>query len=498
MSTEHQQYSTANQADMILRYAESNGMVIIRTYQDAGKSGLSLNSRYALQQLIREVESKKPDFEAILVYDVSRWGRFQDTDESAYYEFLCKRAKVRVHYCAETFVNDGSLSSTLLKTIKRTMAGEYSRELSVKVFAGKARLIELGFRQGGHAGYGLRRLLQDQDGNPKGFLMPGERKSIFTDRVILVPGSAEEITVVSEIYKRYTEERESCSTIARELNKRGILNERGGSWSRSIIHCILTNPKYIGSNVFNRTSFKLGAAHVQNPLRMWIRRDDAFTPIVSAETFRRAQEILAGRNRYYTDEELLGLLRGLWKEVGYLSTDLVNRTKGLPSRNMYDTRFHGLRRAYELIGYKSPFNCAFVDEKKKLRLICQEHLTHLVADLTSVGACVHQDGQSDFLKINDEFTVSFFLVRCRETKRRGYRWQFALSPTPNRADITIAARMAPGNKSILDYYLFPGLGQLSEWLDLALENSVILDSHRFTDLSFLMDLVSRVELKEIQ
>src|SRR5580692_333255 len=143
MSTEHQQYSTANQADAILRYAESNGMVIIRTYADAGKSGLSLNTRHALQQLIREVETKRPDFGAILVYDVSRWGRFQDTDESAYYEFLCKRAKVQVHYCAETFVNDGSLSSTLLKTIKRTMAGEYSRELSLKVFAGKARLIEL-------------------------------------------------------------------------------------------------------------------------------------------------------------------------------------------------------------------------------------------------------------------------------------------------------------------------------------------------------------------
>jgi len=61
-----------------------------------------------------------------------------------------------VHYRAEQFENDGSLSSTLLKTIKRTMAGEYGRELSVKVFAGQCRLIERGFRQGGPAGYGLR------------------------------------------------------------------------------------------------------------------------------------------------------------------------------------------------------------------------------------------------------------------------------------------------------------------------------------------------------
>ena len=66
-------------------------------------------------------------------YDVSRWGRFQDADESAYYEFVLKKAGVHVHYCAEPFTNDGSLASVLLKAIKRTMAGEFSREPGVKV-----------------------------------------------------------------------------------------------------------------------------------------------------------------------------------------------------------------------------------------------------------------------------------------------------------------------------------------------------------------------------
>ena len=183
MSTEHQQYSIANQSDAIQRYAQDNNLQIVRTYNDDGKSGLTLQGREGLRGMLADVETGSADYSAILVYDVSRWGRFQDADESAYYEFLCKRLKIHVHYCAEPFVNDGSLSSTLLKTIKRAMAGEYSRELSVKVFAGKCRLIELGFRQGGQAGYGLRRLLQDHAGNHKGLLKAGERKSIFTDRV---------------------------------------------------------------------------------------------------------------------------------------------------------------------------------------------------------------------------------------------------------------------------------------------------------------------------
>ena len=85
MSTEHQQYSTKNQADKVKEYAERRGIDIVRTYSDEGKSGLSMNGRDALQRLIRDVQSGDVDFTIILVYDVSRWGRFQDADELAYY-----------------------------------------------------------------------------------------------------------------------------------------------------------------------------------------------------------------------------------------------------------------------------------------------------------------------------------------------------------------------------------------------------------------------------
>ena len=127
MSTEHQQYSTENQREIIRQYAERRGMLIVRTYTDAGKSGLRIDGRDALKQLIHDVENDRADFSAILVYDVSRWGRFQDADESAYYEYICRRAKIGVHYCAEQFENDGSPISTIVKGVKRAMAGEYSR-----------------------------------------------------------------------------------------------------------------------------------------------------------------------------------------------------------------------------------------------------------------------------------------------------------------------------------------------------------------------------------
>src|SRR5207245_1764778 len=104
---------------------------------------LRIDGRSALKELIAVVQSGQAGFKVILVYDVSRWGRFQDADESAYYEYICKRAGISVQYCAEQFDNDGSPLSTIVKGVKRAMAGEYSRELSAKVFAGQCRLIEL-------------------------------------------------------------------------------------------------------------------------------------------------------------------------------------------------------------------------------------------------------------------------------------------------------------------------------------------------------------------
>ena len=84
------------------------------------------------------------------------------------------------------------------------MAGEYSRELSTKVFAGQCRLIELGYRQGGPPGYGLRRVLIDQAGNIKATLTRGEHKSLQTDRVVLVPGPPEEVRIVNLMYQWFS------------------------------------------------------------------------------------------------------------------------------------------------------------------------------------------------------------------------------------------------------------------------------------------------------
>src|ERR1035437_303760 len=90
MSTEHQQYSPQNQSDVIRQYAADHNMDIVQVYSDHGRSGLNIAGRDGLNQLMSDVEAKRTDFTSLLVYDVSRWGRFQDVDESAYYVCLAK------------------------------------------------------------------------------------------------------------------------------------------------------------------------------------------------------------------------------------------------------------------------------------------------------------------------------------------------------------------------------------------------------------------------
>jgi DNA invertase Pin-like site-specific DNA recombinase len=124
MSSEHRQYSIANQSAAIALYAAAQNLGIVRSFVDGGKTGTTIKRRTGLQELICTVESGTADFAEILVYDVSRWGRFPDSDEAAYYEFLCKRAGFKIRYCADQFENDNSTTSNLLKALKRIMAGE--------------------------------------------------------------------------------------------------------------------------------------------------------------------------------------------------------------------------------------------------------------------------------------------------------------------------------------------------------------------------------------
>lgn len=496
MSTDHQQYSTANQSQAIREYPLRHGFTISKTYEDSGKSGLNLDERNALKQLIDDVQNGIAEFSTILVYDVSRWGRFQDADESAYYEYICKRAGISVRYCAEQFENDGSPVSTIVKGVKRAMAGEYSRELSVKVFAGQRRLIELGYRQGGPAGYGLRRQLVDQSGLAKAQLVRGEHKSIQTDRIVLIPGPEEEIETIRFVYDAFVEQGKSESEIAEALNQKGLVTDLARPWTRATVHQILINEKYIGNNVWNRCSCKLKGHRVHNPPERWVRHNEAFEPIVDGDIFSAAQAIISDRCKRYSDEELLDVLRGLLEQHGYLSGIIIDELEFGPSSSAYRTRFGSLIRAYELIGFTPDRDYRYIEINRALRRLYPDLIASTVRGIEEIGGSVQQDDATDLLSVNDEFTASLCLVRSQETIAGSHRWKIRFD-AGLRPDITVAIRMNQMNSAILDYYLLPRFEMEADQVALAENNGLALDAYRFDTLDMLFELAARSQLMEV-
>lgn len=494
MSTEHQKYSTENQSTAIRQYAERHGYEIVRTYTDSGKSGLRIDGRDALKKLIQDVQNHTADFDAILVYDISRWGRFQDADESAYYEYKCRREGIRIEYCAEQFKNDGSPVSTIVKGVKRAMAGEYSRELSAKVFAGQCRLIELGFRQGGSPGFGLRRRLVDQSRAAKAILNRGEQKSIQTDRVILVPGPPAEVEIIKWIYLAFVEERRTETEIASLLNERGIKTDLGRMWTRGIVHQILINQKYIGNNIWNLHSFKLKKKRVKNTPDMWIISEGAFDPLVPRPQYDKAQAIIAERSQRLSDQEMLDILVRIREQHGFLSGLVIDEAEDSPSSSSYQNRFGSLLRAYSLVGYTPERDYRYIEINRSLRQLHPKVISDVVHGIECGGGRVVKDSNTDLLQINGEFTASIVLARCRETSTGSLRWHVRLD-VGLRPDITVAIRMNTLNNEPLDYYLLPKIDVHDASVRLAEHNGIWLDAYRFDDLEKFFELCARENLR---
>lgn len=495
MSTEHQQYSTSNQMDVLKESAKRRGMRIITVYSDEGKSGLNIQGRDSLAQMIKDVQNGTAQFSAILVYDISRWGRFQDADESAYYEYICRQAGVSVHYCAEQFENDGSPVSTIVKGVKRAMAGEYSRELSSKVFQGACRLIQLGYKQGGTAGFGLRRMLIDQAGQHKGLLKMGEQKSIQTDRVILVPGPDEEVKTVRWMYAAFVNEGKVESEIADELNAKGIVTDFGRAWTRGTVHEVLTNEKYIGNNVYHRTSCKLKRKTVANPPDKWIRADGAFEGVIEPELFWPAREIILARSQKLSDEEMLERLRGLLSKHGQLSGIIIDEAQDTPSSSAFRSRFGSLISAYKLIGYDPHIDYSFIEENRRLRKQHPEIVASVIHQVAALGGLATWSEETQLLHLNNELRVSVVLCRHTTTSAGSSRWLIRLDDGL-KPDITIAVRMNPTNDAVHDYYVLPALDMTWENLRVAEENGIYLDAYRFDTLEYFMSLAERTNLQE--
>jgi DNA invertase Pin-like site-specific DNA recombinase len=454
MSTEEQRYSLEGQSASIREFARVHGFTIVKTYSDAARSGLTLSARRGLRQLLCDVASGEHEYRAILVYDVSRWGRFQDVDESAHYEFLCKSAGVSLHYCAETFDNDGSLASTLMKVLKRSMAGEFSRELGIRVHARKRAVAGAGFRVGGRTPFGLRRKIVSHE-NARGLILEaGERKYVKGERVTLVPGPANEVSCIRQIFRRVIEDGMTVREIARDLNVKGI-TLRGNSWTQELVHYILTNPVYAGFSTWGRSSRRLGSPLEKLPRNLWTLVPHSFFPIIAKNDFDKAQKLLkleAGRI-FWTKARIVKAAEKILNANGKLSFDLFDATPGCP--NAGTLRRTGFPRICRAVGYELPkrFHSASIAIRKAYRL----HRTLAMSIVERFPSKISiLPGPWPRLSLNSGTVVALLACRrCRDCLNAP-RWRI----TPRWRDrelITIVCLLDSANARSASLFLFPNV-----------------------------------------
>jgi DNA invertase Pin-like site-specific DNA recombinase len=460
-STNRQEYSLDFQRAAISSYAANHNFKIITTYTDA-KSGLSLKHRAGLSQLLEDAISGLQPYKAILVYDVSRWGRFQDSDESAHYEFICRRAGVPIHYCAETFANEETMPSAMMKALKRLMAAEFSRELSEKVTLAMTRLVKDGLWAGAMPGYGLRRMLVSNDRTPKQQMKAGERKNLRNDRTMLVPGPTEEIAVIKDIFRLYGKEKRSFPYIARKLNDLGAPNSFNGCWTYQRVRQIILNEKYTGSIIWGRYTQKLRSRSVPVAREKWVVARDAFQPIVDRPTFEAAQAVWANKAWQLSDEQYLDRLRALLETSGRLNARLINKSPLTPSCSAYESRFGNLLRAYELIGYRRT-------DTFKLRKLSSLNITktyrslyvrlrRLFPDVKATQESIRARPKT--VRFSTGLSVAIAVCHADETLKGKRRWRFESRHAQHSGLVTLLCLSGPTNSAMAHFFVIPSAAHI--------------------------------------
>ncbi len=348
MSTDKQRYSIEAQSSAIAAYAEAEGFEIVQTYKDEARSGVTITGRDGLQTLLRDVLSGAA-FSTILVLDVSRWGRYQNPDQAAHYEFLCFEAGVKVRYCADGMIDDGSPTSALLKSIKRVMAGEYSRQLSDRCRSALRRHVMAGAKHGGVAPYGFARQIFNADGSPGRCLEYGERRGPY-QVVRLVHGPASEADIVRDMFKWFAEARWEPKDIAKHLNATARPFRDGSAWTTERVRRILRNEIAVGRFVFNRTYCRFGERKAV-PRDDW-KRVEVAPALIPLSLFDAAQArftVLHGASQ--TDADMIRDLQQLLAANGNLTPRMLDHSKSTMGQKAYIRRFGSIEAAWAQVPF---------------------------------------------------------------------------------------------------------------------------------------------------
>ncbi|HQI27882.1 MAG TPA: recombinase family protein [Sedimentisphaerales bacterium] len=468
---DRQENSISIQQDQVRAWAESNGVEIIHEFVDPGRSGLTAQGRPGFQDMMENWVKQRTDFHYILCLDVSRWGRFQDIDLSAQYSAECRKFGKEVIYTTIGKPREDDPLYPVYVQFERFRAAQYSRELSDKVFRGCVKIAQQGYWAGGKPRYGFRRLLLNEARQPVQILQPGERKSIQNQRVTLALGDEREVAVVRRIFREFTEGGRHEQAIAEGLNRDDIPSPGGRAWDGSKVRQILTDERYMGTMVYNRTTQKLKTPSRTNPRDKWVRTPESFERMIPPEVFAKAHQIFADRAKFYTPAYMLERLAVLLESHGMVRPSLVRAAADMPSPTTYIKHFGSMDGAFQQL---------FNEVRAKAGSQVSEEIEALVNQVVVYD---------DFLVIDEKLTV---LVQPSVPMPHGLATYWFFRPDRREViDITLGVPLSDGAQPhILGYLALPRLLVAEPWIRLFSTSHSRLEMFGHNGLAIIEQLLS--------
>ena len=353
-------YSLDAQKARMKAFADYNDYEIVGEYEDAGKSGKSIEGRFEFNRMMEDIKSGKDGVAFVLVFKLSRFGR-NAADVLSTLQIMQDFGVNLI--CVEDGIDSSKDAGKLMISVLSAVAEIERENIRVQTMEGRIQKAREGKWNGGFAPYGYQ-------------LVDGKLEI-----------NEEEAPAIRTIFDQYVHTDIGSNGIAKYLENHGIhkiqrQNGKNPLFDSHLIRLILKNPVYCGKIAYGRR--KTEKVHgTRNDYHLveqdnYILVDGLHEPIVTEEVWQEAQVKLLAQAKKYEHvnrgkDERTHLLSGIVKcpicGAGmYGNKSIKHKKDGTKYKDFY---YYGCKHRSMTRGHKC-------DYKKQIR---EELLDDAVAEI---------------------------------------------------------------------------------------------------------------------